>query len=314
MTHRFYDEQNYVLVEMINQYAKQDPARLAHLSEEHYTRQIRGACRYISENLSRSHIVLLAGPSASGKTVTAHRFRAMLREEFNINSYVVSLDDFYINQALLPVLPDGTKDLETVYALDIECIHRCLDELSRFSRSSLPVFDFPTSKRSERTNDITLGDQDILIIEGIHALNPLITDGLERDRFFRLFISVQGEYRLDGKVLLDHVDIRFIRRCVRDYTHRASSLESTAGMWASVRAGEKKYISPYKRYADFSIDSLILYEPCVLLGFLRPLMEQMDALGEHYPRFEKLGGVLGYFCEMSAGHVAPNSLLREFID
>lgn len=314
MTKQFYDEQCYVLVEQINNYAANDPARIAELSEERYTQQIRNACRNISENLSRSHIVLLAGPSASGKTITAHRFRAMLKQEFHINSFVVSLDDFYIDQDRLPTLPDGTKDLETVYALDIECIHRCFDELTRYSKASLPIFDFLQARRSDKTNEIVLGEHDILIVEGIHALNPIITEGLDRTKFFRLFISVQGEYRLNGSVVLNHTDIRFVRRCVRDFTHRASSLENTASMWASVRAGEKKYISPYKRFADFSIDSLILYEPCVLLQFLRPLIERMDNTSEYYPRFEKIRDVLGYFAEMSPEYVAKDSLLREFID
>ncbi len=314
MTEQFYDEQGFVIADRVNEYAKNDPALIAQISEERYTLQIRNACQVISDNLSRSHIVLLAGPSASGKTITAHRFRTMLKHDFSIDSYVVSLDDFYINQENLPTLPDGTKDLETVYSLDIDCIHRCLEELTRTNRSSLPIFDFLSASRSDKTNDIVLGENDILIIEGIHALNPLITEGIDRDKFFRLFISVRGEYRLGAKVVLDHTVIRFIRRCVRDYTHRASSLENTAGMWTSVRTGEKKYISPYKRFADLSIDSLILYEPCVLLQFLRPLIEQMPSSSEHYPRFEQIRNVLGYFAEMQPQFVAQDSLLREFID
>ncbi len=314
MIGQFYDEQGYVNTQRINDYAVNEPAQIAHISEERYTQQIRSACRCISDNLSRSHIVLLAGPSASGKTITAHRFRAMLEQEFGINSFVVSLDDFYIDQALLPTLPDGTKDLETVYALDIDCIHHSFDELIRTNHTCLPVFDFLNATRSDKINEITLGANDILIVEGIHALNPIITEGIDRERFFRLFISVQGEYRLNGEVILDHTVIRFIRRCVRDYTHRASTLENTASMWASVRKGEKKYISPYKRYADFIIDSLILYEPCVLLQFLRPLIETMDNTSEHYPRFEKIRDVLGYFAQMSPDCVATDSLLREFID
>ncbi|MFA9380897.1 MAG: uridine kinase, partial [Acetanaerobacterium sp.] len=246
--------------------------------------------------------------------VTAHRFRTMLKKEFYVNSYVVSLDDFYIDQYLLPMLPDGSKDLETVYSLDVGCIHRCFEELTRFSRSSLPTFDFLTARRSAKTNDIVLGENDILIVEGIHALNPLITQGIDPTKFFRLYISVQGEYRCDGEVVLDHTKIRFIRRCVRDYTHRASSPENTAQMWTSVRDGEKRYISPYKRYADLTIDSLILYEPCILHQFINPMIERMDITGEYYPRFKKIHDVLERFAALDQRHIAADSLLREFID
>ncbi|SDN29362.1 uridine kinase family protein [Acetanaerobacterium elongatum] len=314
MTDAFYDSHCRVQAEKMNDLAVSDPKQLVALSEQRYEAQIRNVCSYICNNMERSHIVLLAGPSASGKTTTAHKFRKMLKEEFYVNSYVVSLDDFYIDQCRLPTLPDGSKDLETVYALDIDCIHQCFDQLTNTRRASLPTFDFHTASRSIITNDITLGDHEILIVEGIHALNPLITEGLDASKFFRLFISVKGEYSLNNEVVLTHEDLRFIRRCVRDYYHRDSSLERTTGMWASVRAGEKKYISPYKCYANLTIDSLILYEPCIFHHFLCPLIEQMDPKCDIYPRFERLYHILQYFAEFDRHYVSEDSLLREFID
>ncbi len=314
MTKELYDAQGAILVDQLNALTSARPEELAILSEERYNQQMRSACGHISQNLTHAHIVLLAGPSASGKTVTAHRFRTMLKEEFGINSFVVSLDDFYINQSNLPVLPDGSRDLETIYALDIECIHQCFKELTNTGRASLPTFDFMTASRSTATNEIILGDSDILIVEGIHALNPLITEGNDPSRFLRLYISVCGEYRLGEDIVLNHVDLRFIRRCVRDFWHRASTLEQTAKMWRSVRDGEKRYISPYKQRADLTIDSLILYEPCIFHHYINPLIQAMDTGDEAYPRFERIYRALSLFRELDKKYIAGNSLLREFID
>ncbi len=314
MADAFYDENSRVQAEKINALALSHPEQLVETSERRYETQIRNVCSFISRNMERSHIVLLAGPSASGKTTTAHKFRKMLKDEFFINSYVVSLDDFYIDQVRLPTLPDGSKDLENIYALDVDCIRSCFDRLVTTRSASLPTFDFLTASRSLVTNDIALGDNEILIVEGIHALNPLITEGLDTKRFFRLFISVKGEYTLGNDLVLTHEDIRFIRRCVRDYYHRDSSLEKTTGMWASVRAGEKKYISPYKCYADLTIDSLILYEPCIFHHFINPLIERMDPSHETYPRFEAIYKTLQYFAELDRQYILEDSLLREFID
>ena len=302
-----------VPMEEINDLAAASPSELVRISEERYREQIRSACRHICADIKTSNIVLLAGPSASGKTTTAHILRAMLKREFRVNSYVISLDDFYIDQAKLPRLADGTLDLETIYATDLDCVHRCFDELSRTSQTYLPTYDFVKAARRKDYTKLKLKKNEILIVEGIHALNPLITEGLNQEIFTKLFISVKGEYRHDGKVVLGREDIRFVRRCVRDINHRGASLERTAEMWNSVRSGEKKYITPFKRYADITIDSLILYEPCIFHHFINPYIETMDKTSPHYPRFEEIHDKLANFSEIDTGLISGDSVLREFI-
>lgn len=303
----------YISALEINETAQDNPRTLVAEGEKRYYEQIRTACNLIN-HLDSCKIILLAGPSASGKTTTAHKFRTMLNEEYGIKSHVVSLDDFYINKCDLPLQPDGTRDLETVHALDIGLIHDCFKSLSETSKASFPIFDFNTSARSEKTNDIVLNKNEVLIVEGLHALNPLITEGLDQSRFVKLFISVKTEYEIDGVTVLTREDMRFIRRCVRDYNHRNSSLEETCSMWSSVRAGEKKYISPFKPFADFIIDSLMIYEPCIYHHYINPLIDEMDKTLPCYEKFKGIHDALEQFAIIGAQHIPNDSLLREFID
>lgn len=195
----------------------------------------------ILEN-SDCDIVLLAGPSSSGKTTTANKLVGKIRAR-NRNSLRVSLDDFYLNRDQIPITEDGIKDFENITALDIEFIHKTFRDLIENRKAQLPLFDFTTGMRKEETVPIELGKNDVIIVEGIHALNPKIAEGLGSNHVLKTYISVSSRIiEDDGRVLLNKRNLRFIRRMIRDYNYRSCPVENTFLQWPGVMKGEDKYL------------------------------------------------------------------------
>ncbi|MDR2656008.1 MAG: hypothetical protein LBC56_08115 [Oscillospiraceae bacterium] len=279
--------------------------------EDYYKSQIDEICEELIGRNSK--IILLAGPSSSGKTTTAARLCAGL-EKRGRSGQIVSIDDFYIDRDKLPPLPDGSLDLETIEAIDVSHLRFCLDKLLNDGRADFPVFDFHRAKRLGTPQRIECGTDHVIIVEGIHALNPLIVQGLDESQFFRLFISVASFYlHNEGRILLDRYELRLIRRVIRDFNYRNSTLEKTVSMWKSVRIGEKKYISPFKPLADYFIDSLLFYEPGMFRTLFEPLFEAADKNGPYYGALESLYNQLELFDKIPVKLVPEDSLLREFI-
>ncbi len=258
-------------------------------------------------------IVMLAGPSSAGKTTTAKRLKEGLLDK-GVTTYVLSLDDFYLNREDIPYLPDGSQDYETVYALDLLRLENDLNALLRGETVNAPIFDFTTGKRSDTEfNTITLGQEDVVIIEGLHALNPVITEKVQ-GKLLKVYINVSSRiYDEDGEILLCKRDFRFLRRMIRDYKFRASSVDNTYKLWKNVTAGEDKYLFPYRDYADIKANTVHLYEPCVIKNQALPLLRESGVSVEFKADAEKLCNALEKFVNINESEVPKDSLLREFL-
>lgn len=280
--------------------------------EEKYNNKIEAIAKIIAES-HRREIVMLAGPSSAGKTTTAKKLRKALAEK-GIKSHTVSLDDFYVDNCDAPRFPDGTPDFETVDALDIKCFEKTMKQLLSEGEAVLPEFDFLTGARKPVGNRLCLDDSDVIIVEGLHALNPVITKNLPQDMLMKIYINVSSRiYDKGDNIILNKRNLRFIRRMVRDSKFRGNTVEETFKMWISVRYGEDAYLFPYKDNADFRINTIHLYEPCILKDEAIKLLECVDKSSEFYKESQRLIKNLNKFPSVNSSVVPEDSLLREFI-
>ncbi|MEA4912250.1 MAG: nucleoside kinase [Oscillospiraceae bacterium] len=256
-------------------------------------------------------IVMISGPSASGKTTSARK----LAIEFisrGRHAHVVSLDDFFIGVKNYPKLPDGSPDMENVRALDIEKIHGCLNELIKTGRSELPLFDFVTQERSAKTHVIALSPGDVLIIEGIHALNPLLSETVEEGRVFKLYAGLRAEYAENGKRIVATRDLRIARRLLRDWYFRGHAVERTLKMWNSLCDGEEKWIKPFKKDADMLLDTAFPYEPCVTAPQLAAVCADAQQGGAERDTLLAINKRFSQFVALPVDEVPRDSMIREF--
>lgn len=261
---------------------------------------------------SDKKIILLAGPSSSGKTTTAS-FLSRYFNSHGAHAYTVSLDDFYHPRSVgYPVDENGKPDYECVEALDIPLLDEKLGELAESGKSSLPVFDFTSGERIDNAKQIELCDNDVIIVEGLHALNPVITDSLDEKKVFKIYVSVSTRiYGENGEVVLAKRDLRFIRRMVRDISFRSTSVEKTFEIWQSVTRGEDKYLFPFRDLADIKLDSFHACEPCVFSQRATELL--MQAINTEYAeKASELIRKLSLFENINYNLLPEDSLLREF--
>ena len=289
----------------------ENPEEFIRECNENYHKSVNAAAKKIFDNKDVK-IVMLAGPSSSGKTTTASLLSKEI-EKLGGKAYIVSLDDFYKTRSEgYPVDENGEPDYECVEALDIELIHFCLRELAKTGESLLPVFDFTTGKRHDAAKKIVLSEKDVIIIEGLHALNPIITDTLEEKSLFKIYVSVSSRvYDENGESFLSKRNLRFLRRMLRDYKFRAMPVEGTFDIWKSVTRGEDKYLFPFEENADIKLNSFHACEPCVVgaeaLKLLKNIkdnhyQEMASELIEKLEMFEKIGYSI----------LPEDCLLREF--
>ncbi len=299
-------------LEYINEKVINNPQDFINECENRYEKIIDDIAEKIALSNSRE-IVMLAGPSSAGKTTTARKIKESLGQKGK-KAFVLSLDDFYLNRDDIPYLPDGTQDYETVYALDLECLEKDLNALLRGEKVRTPVFDFTVGKRSETEyNDIILGKEDVVIIEGLHALNPVITDKIE-GQLLKIYINVSSRiYNKDGDIVLNKRNLRFIRRMVRDYKFRDSTVENTCRLWKNVTKGEDKYLFPYRDNADIKANTIHLYEPCVLKHQALRMISEDEISQEYKDNIYKIVKALEKFNDIEENMVPDNSLLREFL-
>ncbi len=289
-----------------------DPAAFMAESDEAYRQKVLRAADMITANRKNSPIVLLSGPSGSGKTTTSMK----IAEELNrrgIGTHYVAMDDYFKTiDENTPRTPDGQLDLESPLCMDMELLNRHFDMLSRGERVFIPKYEFSRRMRvQEPSKSIKLKSDEIVIFEGIHALNSMITD--VHPEAFKLYISARSDVEFEGRIVFKRTWFRLVRRMVRDYNFRGSDAAETMSMWANVRRGEKLYISPFKDKADFQFDTSTPYEPAV---FNRTATELFKSVPEGIERFEELRAVLPalqLFGEIDESLVAPDALIREFI-
>ncbi len=298
-------------IEFINENAKA-PQQFISLCEERYQDIINGIAKRIVDE-EGPEVVMLAGPSSAGKTTTARKLSECLTRQ-GVKTYVLSLDDFYLNRENIPLLPNGARDYETVDALDLECFTLTVNALLRGERAKTPIFDFTTGKRSDtQFNEITLGTEDVVIIEGLHALNPVITEKIV-GKLLKIYINVSSRIVDEaGNAVLTKRNMRFIRRMVRDYKFRDSTVQNTYELWQSVTAGEDKYLFPFRDNADIKANTIHFYEPCVLkhqaLQMLKESVLTEDFKSDAQGLIEALEG----FRDIDEALVPQDSLLREFL-
>lgn len=298
-------------LQLIVENALNDKENFIEKSEKRYKNIIASVCEKIDADNDKE-IVMLAGPSGSGKTTTANKIKEKL-ETMGHKAYTVSLDDFYKNIGEGPKNEDGSYDFESVDSLDLDLIHKCLQELITESRSELPLFDFMTGRRKEEKNLIELKKGDVIIVEGLHALNPRITDTLPHKNLFKIYISVSSRIYNGKEIVLNKRNLRFIRRMVRDFQFRNSSVEHTYSLWSAVMAGEDKYLFPFKENADMFINSIHVYEPCAFKDVATELLSTVEKESKNYNDAQKLISALVKFPSINKDDVPENSLLREFL-
>ena len=289
-----------------------DPAAFMAESDEAYRQKVMRAADMITANRKNSPIVLLSGPSGSGKTTTSMKIAEELTRR-GIGTHYVAMDDYFKTiDENTPRTPDGQLDLESPLCMDMELLNRHFDMLSRGERVFIPKYEFPRRMRvQEPSKSIKLKSDEIVIFEGIHALNSMITD--VHPEAFKLYISARSDVEFEGRIVFKRTWFRLVRRMVRDYNFRGSDAAETMSMWANVRRGEKLYISPFKDKADFQFDTSTPYEPAV---FNRTATELFKSVPEGIERFEELRAVLPalqLFGEIDESLVAPDALIREFI-
>lgn len=298
-------------VKEINDSIKENTASFIDLCEREYKSKIAALAKRIADN-DDIKIVAIAGPSASGKTTTAHILMREL-EKLNEKTAVVSLDDFYFSYDKLPYNPDGSRDIESVRALDVVRIEKAFRDIIESGTALLPEFDFVTKTRRENAKRINIGSRGIAIVEGLHAINPQITDVVPHKNILKIYISVNVTIFQEGKKVLSSRQIRLIRRILRDEKFRAASPEETLELWNNVVSGESKYLYCFKDTADVRLDTLHPYELCV---YKKRFCGMKNSVGKSTPCYDYFKGAvdaLEHFCSVESKFVPENSLIREFI-
>lgn len=295
----------------INEMASLSPDKLIELSEDFFLSQVEKAAKNVCAD-SRKRVIMLAGPSSSGKTTTAELLSNELLK-LGRAAKVISLDDFYLNQDKKLYFEDGTPDFETVKSLDVEEIISCLSDITEKGEAHLPRFSFTKQKREEERFCLTLKEDELVIVEGLHALNPIITDTLDKEKLSKLYVSVSSRMMSGGSVFLSKRDIRFVRRMVRDYYFRNSKVDYTFFLWNGVRMGEDRYLFPFSSLADMKIDSFHSYEMCVLKTTALELLAHIENKSPYHERATELCEKLSQFVAIEKGRIPQDSLLREFV-
>lgn len=258
--------------------------------------------------------VMLAGPSSSGKTTSANRLAVQLRVHGK-HPVSVSLDDYYIDRSLIQPGPDGKLDLEHINTLDTDLIRDHLRRLVEGEEIELPEFNFKTGKREWNGRRIRLKEDGVVIVEGLHALNPVLTpEHVEPDLIFKLYVSALLPLNLDNHNRIPTSYLRLLRRTVRDYETRGASVEHTLSMWDSVQRGERRWIFPYQEEADVIFNSSTLYELAVLKKHIYPLLTAVQPENPYYDQVRAMVKILNFVREASVDdEIPPTSLIREFI-
>lgn len=293
----------------VNRSAAENPRRLVLNSEKYYHDRVNELAGLVLGSGCRA--VFIAGPSASGKTTTAKKLLEEIKSKGK-NAVSVSLDDFLKDADALPILSDGTADYESVNTLDIPCFQRFISDLMKYKKALTPRFDFLKRGRACMV-EISIENDCVVIIEGLHALNPLIADCDYEGRGLKAYISVKSEYYENGERVLNSRDMRLIRRLIRDNNFRGSDAENTFRMWKKVCEGEREYIQPFKDSSDFWLDSDHIYEPLIYNYHLTPVLKKVSKTSEFYADAQRLLGILSRFSELDKAIVPADSMLREFI-
>ena len=300
-------------LEDINYMTIADPKGMIEEADAQYAGKVEEAAERILDNRKNSPIILLSGPSGSGKTTTAMKISEAL-ERRGVRTHYVGMDDYYktILPETVPRTPEGEMDLESPLCLDLDLMNRHFTGLSQGKRIYVPNYEFSRQMRiQEPSKSIKLKKDEMVVFEGIHALNDMITS--VHPEAFKLFISANSDVTFGGKLVFKRSWFRLVRRTVRDYKFRGADPAGTIAMWANVRRGEHQYISPFKSKADFQFDTSFTYELPVLNETATMLFKTIPEGIERFDELKTVFPALLLFGNIDESMVAEDALLREFI-
>ena len=284
---------------------------LINVSEALQEKRISQIADQIAERRG-TRVVLIAGPSSSGKTTFCKRLSVQLLAS-GIKPVQISLDDYFVNRELTPKDEKGELDYESIYALDIPLINEQFQALFRGEEVELPKYNFQTGKSEKGGRRLQLADNNVLVVEGIHALNPQLTDRIPAAQKFKIYASALTTILLDDHNYIPTTDNRLLRRIIRDNKYRGCTAQETIHRWPSVRAGENKWIFPYQENADVMFNTAMLFELAVIKAQAEPLLEMVPENCEEYAEAYRLRKFLKYFSQIPNRSLPPTSLLREFL-
>lgn len=285
--------------------------QLINVSEALQEKKIVSIATAINER-PKVKLVLIAGPSSSGKTTFSKRLAIQLLA-CGLKPYSVSLDDYFVNREDTPRDENGEYDFESIHALDIPYFNKQLQTLLSGGEVELPRFNFQTGRREASGKHLRIDEHTILILEGIHALNPALTSQIPAENKFKVYVSALTTILLDDHNYIPTTDNRLLRRIIRDYKYRGYSALDTIRRWPSVRSGEDKWIFPYQEEADMMFNSALLFELAVLRDEVLPVLEQVPEREPEYSEAYRLRKFLRYFVPLRGKEIPPTSLLREFL-
>jgi uridine kinase len=260
----------------------------------------------------KARVILIAGLSSSGKTTFAHRLSIQLRVN-GLKPVTISLDDYFVNREDTPRDEKGDYDFEALEAIDIKLFNRHLRELIAGREVEIPIFNFTTGCREPVGRKLQIGEDGILVIEGIHGLNERLTPEIPRSSKFKIYVSALTSMNIDDHNRIPTTDVRILRRIVRDNMSRGKNAEATILSWPSVRAGEDKNIFPFQEEADTMFNSTLTYEMSILKKYAEPLLKEITKSSPIYIEAKRLLIFLSYFLECGEDMIPNNSIIREFI-
>lgn len=274
--------------------------------------QIADEITHRDQDGQRVKLVLISGPSSSGKTTFSKRLSIQLMTN-GLKPYPISLDDYFVNRNDTPLDENGKHDFESLYAVDLPFFEEQLTTLLNGGEVELPHYNFTTGKREMSGKKLRIDEHMILIIEGIHALNPALTPHIPNENKYKVYVSALTTILLDNHNYIPTTDNRLLRRIIRDYKYRNYSAEETIARWPSVRAGEEKWIFPYQENADAMFNSALLFELAVLKDYVEPVLRKVPNRCPEYSEAHRLLRFLNYFVSVQDKELPPTSLLREFL-
>jgi Uridine kinase len=285
---------------------------LIKVSEALHEKKVASIADMISQRAEKVHFVLISGPSSSGKTTFSKRLSIQLMVS-GLNPVVLSLDNYFVNRDDTPRDENNEWDFEHLHALDLDLFKQNVQQLLNGEEVEIPNFNFEDGKRYYKGEKIQLKEDTVLVLEGIHALNPELISGIPREKIFKIYVSALTTISIDNHNWIPTADTRLLRRIIRDYRYRNYSARETIGRWPSVRRGEEKWIFPYQENADVMFNSALLFELAVLKRHAEPILAEVPKYCDEYTETHRMIKFLNYFVPIHDREIPPTSLLREFV-
>jgi uridine kinase len=304
---------NKIKISDVNSAAKLDMQKFFSQCDNSYEKKIKDIVAKICEDENHSRLIMLSGPSSSAKTTTSLKIKSEL-SKFGIDAITMSMDDFFKTREDTPLMPDGSKDFESIRAIDLDLLKSTLSDLLNKGSADIPIFSFRAGNRSDKTRHVEFNNDNVAIIEGLHALDTQVTDEIPQQHILKLYVSVSSDFIDDnGNVLLTARDIRLIRRTIRDFKYRSSTPEHTFETWDSVCLGENMYIRPFKKNADIVLNTVFKCEPCIYLPIAKILLGSIEQKCNHFEKSCNILKALSNFEEMPEQMIPSTCVLREFL-